>query len=804
MEKIFSAEAPKYWDAGLSAIPLKLMEKRPALNQWSEYCSALPSAETKEAWLRNYEYNNIGLALGAASGVVCIDIDHPDPKVEEAIMSVIPKSPWRRVGMKGCVMAYRFSGEPPKKLIDAKGNMVVEILSTGNQVVLPPSIHPKTQLPYEANCNLYDIKDQLPPLPQNVEEKLRAALSTVVELNRTVKGGTRIKVTENVAAGTRDVKMTRMAGMLAHAIIQGNCTLHDAILDMQTWCEEKFQHIDGDNIDIPKALGKIVEFLRKEVEVKKKKLPPGWDAEITPVQKAEWKLEFTDDQQQWPIDMINEFIFTEFEKIKSPTDPKRREIVEFVLKKVSVSDSLSNMEVDLILKQLKQHCGLDLPIGSFVKMLKELKAGPIEGLNHTELALETIKTWEDRFGKLAYHQGKMWTWVGNQWVDTKPQEILKLIAEEYGSLLAAKKWSDHTGILKIIQQHVPQFLSALPQQGVNFQNGFLTSDLRLVPHAPEQGMSYVMDYSYLPEAADRCPKFQAYLKSAWGHHPDFEDKRRALQEAMAVTFMNCATSYQRAFFLYGPGSTGKSVILDIIDKLVPESTLSALPPEKWDGDFSTSALVGVLLNRAGETDKDKKINGATFKSVISGEPMEVQFKRQDFFRFVSKAAHWFAGNDFPKSTDTSDGFNRRWLIFTFDKVVPANEKIKDLGKMIAFEEMEAIVAWALQAIPGLTNRGDYTLCQSHINASRLMGMTNSNIRQWLADKVVDKEGGSMKAKEAWSSYWGFCASIMSTRRMTPAQFHADLTQILMEQGRFQATEGPDGKVYQNIELKGGK
>lgn len=804
MDKIFSVEAPKYWAAGLSVIPLQLMAKKPALNQWSEYCANHPSEETKEAWIANYEFNNIGLALGAASRVVCIDIDHPDPAVEAAIMSVTPVSPWRRVGQKGCVLAYRFSGEPAKKLIDSKGDMVVEILSTGNQVVLPPSIHPKTQKPYESNCNLYDVIDQLPRLPDNYEEKLRAALSTVVQLNKTTKGGQRIKITEPVVAGTRDVKMIRMAGMLAHGVIQGNCTLHDAILDMQTWCEEKFQHTDGDNIDIPKGVGKIVEFLRKEVEAKKKKLPPGWDSELTPEQKAEWKLEFTDDQQQWPIDMLNEFIFTEFEKIKSPSDPKRREVVEFVLKKVAVSDSLSNMEVDLILKNLKQHCGLDLPIGSFIKMLKELKAGPVEGLNHTELAQEAIKTWEDRFGKLAFYQEKLWTWVGNQWVETKPQEVLKLISEEFGSLLAAKKWNDHTGILKVVQHHVQQYLSAVPQQGVNFQNGFLTSDLRLVPHAPEQGMSYVMDYNYLPETADRCPKFQGYLEKAWGHHADFGEKRRALQEAMAVTFMNCATSYQRAFFLYGPGSTGKSVILDIIDKLVPIQTLAALSPEDWDGRFSPSVLVGILLNRAGETDKDKKINGAIFKSLISGEPIQVEFKGKNPFRFVPKAAHWFAGNDFPKSTDTSDGFNRRWLIFTFDRVVLAAEKIKDLGKMIAFEEMEAIVAWALQAMPGLINRGDYTLCQSHVETSRIMAMTNSNIRQWMGDKIVDKVGATMKAKDAWSSYWAFCATIMSTRRMTPAQFHADLSQILMEQGRFAAIDGPDGKIYQNIELKGGK
>lgn len=115
----------------------------------------MPTPSEQEDWLRGYPNGNIGLALGPVSGLCMVDIDDDD--VEEAIRSVLPPPVWERRGKKGCQLAYLAPPDlQPFKLKGQRG-MAVELLYTGNQAVLPGSIHPDTGLPYTSNCNLWEV-----------------------------------------------------------------------------------------------------------------------------------------------------------------------------------------------------------------------------------------------------------------------------------------------------------------------------------------------------------------------------------------------------------------------------------------------------------------------------------------------------------------------------------------------------------------------------------------------------------------------------------------------------------------------
>jgi putative DNA primase/helicase len=173
---IFAQLAPNYWRASLPAIPLKRRSKEPAISRWSEYCHRMPEPSEQEAWLDRYRDGNIGLALGPASGLGMVDID--DEEYESAIRSVLPDPVWERKGLKGCQLAYRAPTDLESfKLKGARG-MAVEMLYTGNQAVLPGSVHPdcpacrqknvagpegvcvacgEPSLVYTSNCNLWEV-----------------------------------------------------------------------------------------------------------------------------------------------------------------------------------------------------------------------------------------------------------------------------------------------------------------------------------------------------------------------------------------------------------------------------------------------------------------------------------------------------------------------------------------------------------------------------------------------------------------------------------------------------------------------
>jgi putative DNA primase/helicase len=149
----------------------------PSISQWQKFCKEMPSEGEQQNWLISFPSGNLGLPLGPASGLAMVDIDVEDPATIEAIRACLPCSPFVRIGKKGMQLAFRHHPAIKSfKLKGADGAMAVEYLSTGNQCVLPGSIHPDTGQPYTANCNLWDVLDQIPATPTDIRTRLERVL----------------------------------------------------------------------------------------------------------------------------------------------------------------------------------------------------------------------------------------------------------------------------------------------------------------------------------------------------------------------------------------------------------------------------------------------------------------------------------------------------------------------------------------------------------------------------------------------------------------------------------------------------
>ncbi len=114
----------------------------------------------------------IGLLLGEKSGVVVLDLDCTDEDLKKEIKALIPDELLKvgRIGNpdKFPAIFCRMNDETRKKILFK--NIDVEILSTGQQVVLPPSIHPDTKKPYRwLGSSLLDTEiENLPELPESL------------------------------------------------------------------------------------------------------------------------------------------------------------------------------------------------------------------------------------------------------------------------------------------------------------------------------------------------------------------------------------------------------------------------------------------------------------------------------------------------------------------------------------------------------------------------------------------------------------------------------------------------------------
>lgn len=798
---IFSDNAQKYWEKDLPVIPLHqfnavnasgtALGKAPAINGWQRFHDTMPTPSERNEWLSRYGNTNMGLVLGKQSRCVALDIDSVVEAEIALIDSIVPNSPWVRIGKKGKVLMFKYNGEQTFRIKDISGRTICELLSSKTQVVLPPSIHPDTKQPYTSNCNLYDVVDRLPILPKDIESILRNAFETQLGIQLGHSGWTR--TVDFVSSGSRDVKMTSVAGIYAHAVLRGEITLKEGIDMIRAWVATQVERVAGDDVDPEKGVRNLVKFMMNDVlGPKKRVLPKGWDAGLTEEEKKQLGVDVDDSCISWDFNRLNDYLC---DKIASTVmnSSERNEAIEFAIEKIARSKTISMIEEEKCLKHIVNTSN-DISLPTLRKRINELRSSGISGRNHTEVAKAVLKDINDMipiyesvdsnddFPSLRFYNSGFWRWGGSHWEKLEDIEIERVISTEYGDLPAAQKANDHRGILHVMRALVRQSLVESPASGVNFANGFVDVFGQIHPHSRKYGCTYTLPYSYRKDLGDleNAPKFSKFLTSIWGREPDYLQRVKTLRQVMASTIFGLGPSFNRAILLYGVGGSGKSQLLTIIRKLLPEEIVSVVSPYDFTDKFKVTELSTSVLNICGELKEDDTVSGDSFKQIVDGSPMQGQYKGKPIFNFIPKATHWFASNYLPKSRDSSEGFNRRWVILSFNRIVPDCEKIRGLGDIIVAEEREAIASWCIGAMAELNSASDYYLPDSHYKLINAMTSENDSVFFYL----TSEEGGpraceneEILIQKLYETYRTFCYGSVGARPVGLRKFLSRLSEL---------------------------
>ena len=151
-------------------------DKNPGFKDWQITCGE-KILESRYDYLWN-KANGLGVLTGEPSGIICLDIDILEGderllEVREELLAMLPPAYCGVVGnnKKPAARFYKYNGETNEKFI----SIDVELLSTGNQKVIPPSIHPLTNEKYKwVNNSLESVDlDEMPALPDGILNYLR-------------------------------------------------------------------------------------------------------------------------------------------------------------------------------------------------------------------------------------------------------------------------------------------------------------------------------------------------------------------------------------------------------------------------------------------------------------------------------------------------------------------------------------------------------------------------------------------------------------------------------------------------------
>lgn len=264
-------------------------------------------------------------------------------------------------------------------------------------------------------------------------------------------------------------------------------------------------------------------------------------------------------------------------------------------------------------------------------------------------------------------QGRVcWQFNGTHWQETKDEE-LNSFAHKHFDPKPMSLYFDEFRKAVYRTNLADQFFWLSAERKINFKNGVYDIDKKeLLPHSPEYGFKYCLDYDYVAGAT--APRFLDFLNDVCCGDKDLA---YVLLEffGYAISGDKCHR-VEKFLLLQGEGANGKSTLINIFKRIIGEQAYSTIMLQNITHEYSLAMLDGKLANITEEIEANKQ-NTDILKVLTSGGEVHARQIYKSAYKFFNRAKLIFACNELPKTFDVTDGFFRRAI------VVPFNAKFSD-------------------------------------------------------------------------------------------------------------------------------
>ncbi|MDP0929023.1 phage/plasmid primase, P4 family [Paracoccus onubensis] len=225
-----------------------------------------------------------------------------------------------------------------------------------------------------------------------------------------------------------------------------------------------------------------------------------------------------------------------------------------------------------------------------------------------------------------------------------------------------------------------------------------TADIECLEHDRDHLITKQMPVEYDPNA--KAPLFHSFLAQI---HPSAE-MRDFLQRWFGLS-MTALTGEQKLCFFHGGGGNGKSVLVDLIARIMGDYASTAkieslTGQNRRGGGDATPDLIPIMAARfvrASEPEEGAKLQEAIIKELTGGEPMLIRALHSDFVETKPVFKLTISGNHKPDIRGLDDGIWRRVLLVPFDVQIPKEQRDPNLGEKL-WAERSGILNWMIDGL----------------------------------------------------------------------------------------------------------
>lgn len=282
---------------------------------------------------------------------------------------------------------------------------------------------------------------------------------------------------------------------------------------------------------------------------------------------------------------------------------------------------------------------------------------------------------------------------------------------------------------------------------INLQNGmFDIQQWKLLPHSPAYKSIRQIPVTY--DIMAECPHIKKFLNDV----VSTEDAKVLLEFTGYAMIPD--TRIQKAFMLYGEGSNGKSIFLNLLTKFIGEKNTSGVSLQKLETDkFAVANLYGKLLNVYPDLKDQSIYHSDIFKTLVGCDRIHGEKKYCDAFEFRNKARLIFSANKIPAVKNDDFAYFRRWILIHFPNLFEEGKNDdKDLiAKITTEKELSGFLNLALHALKRLLEAQKYSYTKSIEEVTKVYKENSSNVALF-AEKCLIVSTDSAEKTEIYEAY----------------------------------------------------
>jgi P4 family phage/plasmid primase-like protien len=268
----------------------------------------------------------------------------------------------------------------------------------------------------------------------------------------------------------------------------------------------------------------------------------------------------------------------------------------------------------------------------------------------------------------------------------------------------------------------------------------------------EDSIHNLKDYPFEIPKLENENFFTKYLDSSV---PD-KNQQKLLAEWVGQSLTSEINGSTKALYLVGEGRNGKSVFINIVEKL--HQHVAALELNRLSDSKALSELINASLVTV--ADAEKKVDEGAFKKLITGDKTTVKLLYRDEFSFRPFAKWLIAANQLPIVSDKSDGMWRRIVFVDFNQKLKDEDIIDDIDSKIIIHNLGYVLFWALEGLKRLMERDwKFLSNDSSIKIAREAKLDNNSILRFITERSLRVRKHTLTTRTSiFKAYVDFCKS----------------------------------------------